>query len=279
MPWINVGHERAGSVNLHCEDEGTGASVVLIHGWPLASSTWDAQRTALLEAGLRVTTYDRRSCGLSAPATNGHDFDTYAEDLHRVLCQLDLKDVTLVGHGMGAGEIVRYLGSYGDDRVARCVLLAPISPTPTASTVCEGVSPQVQMDRWLACLRRDRKSFLKRFMEVALGEAKFLEVQTAEACQLQAIADTEQNSTEVLKVSASDFRDDLHRIAVPTLVVQGDQDALYPLETAGVQLERSIANANLVRLPGAPHALPLTHARDVNDLLLSFIGGCTLSAN
>jgi len=267
MPWINVGHEQAGPVNLHCDDLGTGDPVVLVHGWPIASNSWNEQRRVLLNLGCRVVSYDRRGCGQSTACTYGHDADTYAEDLHRVLSTLNLSGVTLIGHGMGAGEIVRYLGSYGDERVARSVLIAPVPPTPSLVQHSEFALTDGSIERWVSSIRRERQACLERYMHVACHGEKFIGGEELQALWRQAVDDTAHGAPSVLRASFADFRDDLHRIAVPTLVVQGTEDAIYPVESSGRPLASLLANAQLVEVDGGPHGLLWTHAPRVNDEL------------
>src|ERR1017187_3497570 len=128
MPYINVGQENSGNIDLYYEDHGTGRPVVLIHGWPLSGRSWEKQTMALLAAGHRVITYDRRGFGNSDKPASGYDYDTFAADLHQLITKLDLRDVTLAGFSMGGGEVARYLGKYGSARLKKAVFIAPIPP-------------------------------------------------------------------------------------------------------------------------------------------------------
>jgi len=271
MPWVNVGHEQGGPINLHCDDQGEGEVVVLVHGWPVASDTWDGQKRALLAQGYRVVSYDRRSCGRSSAAVRGHDVDTYAEDLNRVLSTLALTQVTLVGHGVGAGEILRYLGSYGDARVRRCALIAPMSPTPLGRPAPSLEHASGSAERWIGDVRRERPECLQRYLRLACEDEKFIGRDALELRWRQALADTAHRTEDVLRASAADFRDDLHRIAVAMLILQGDADAIHPVVSAGEALAAVVADAHLVKVTGGPHALVWTHEKDVNVALSNFL--------
>ncbi len=276
MAGIPVGRENSKPIELHYEDQGFGAPVVLLHGWPLGSDCWERQVMALLDAGMRVITYDRRGFGRSSPAASGYDYDTFAEDLNQLLTVLDLHDVTLVGHGMGAGEVTRYLGTYGSERVSRAVLIAAPPPFEHEEVGNSANLGRPVLDDMRAALAHDRPAFLRDFLERAcnfdaLG-GKLVSPESLQASWFQAIAAPATGMRQSLACWKMDFRDDLPRIDVPTLVIHGDADRVHPLGIAGRPLAAGIDGARLLVIPGAPHNLLWTHAAALNSELIRFLG-------
>jgi non-heme chloroperoxidase len=277
MPNVTVGRENNTDIELYYEDHGAGQPVVLIHGYPLSGRAWDRQVPVLLEAGYRVITYDRRGFGKSSQPVIGYDYDTFAADLNTLLEHLDLHDAVLVGHSMGSGEVTRYLGRYGSARVAKGVLVAPIPPflLQTADNP-EGV-PQSLFDGFAQAARADTpawmKGFLDNFYNVETLRGTLISDQAFQASWNLAVTASATAAVACIATWATDFRDDLPEIDVPILVVQGDADQVLPLDKTGRRLPGLIKDARLVVVEGGPHAIPWTHAGDVNTALLDFLRG------
>jgi non-heme chloroperoxidase len=248
---------------------------VLIHGYPLSGRAWDKQVPILLDAGYRVITYDRRGFGQSSQPTIGYDYDTFAADLNTLLEYLDLSDAVLVGHSMGTGEVTRYLGRYGSARVAKGVLVAPIPPyLLQAADNPDGV-PQALFDGFTQAARADTpawmKGFLDNFYNTGTLRGTLLSDQALQASWNLAVTASAAAAVACIGTWTTDFRDDLPKIDVPMLVIQGDADQVLPLEKTGKRLPDLIKEMQLVVVEGGPHAIPWTHAGQVNIALLDFI--------
>jgi non-heme chloroperoxidase len=275
MPAVTVGRENSADIEIHYEDHGTGQPVVLIHGYPLSGRAWDKQAQVLLEAGYRVITYDRRGFGQSSQPTSGYDYDTFAADLNTLLEHLDLRDVVLAGHSMGTGEVTRYLGRYGSARVAKGVLVAPIPPyLLQAGDNPDGV-PQSLFDGFAEAARADTpawmKGFLGNFYNIATLRGTLVSDEAFQASWNLAVTASATAAVACIGTWTTDFRDDLPEIDVPILVVQGDADQVLPLDKTGKKLPGLIKDVQLVVIEGGPHAIPWTHADEVNTALLDFI--------
>jgi pimeloyl-ACP methyl ester carboxylesterase len=275
MPVVTVGHENNADIEIYYEDHGAGQPVVLIHGYPLSGRAWDKQVPALLEAGYRVITYDRRGFGKSSQPTAGYEYDTFAADLHALLEYLDLRDAVLVGHSMGTGEVTRYLGHYGPGRVAKGVLVSPIPPyLLQAADNPDGV-PQALFDGFAAAARADTPAWMKGFLdnfyntETLLGT--LVSDQAFQASWNLAVTASATAAVACIATWATDFREDLPKIDVPVLVIQGDADQVLPLDKTGRRLPALVSDARLVVIEGGPHAIPWTHAAQVNTALLDFL--------
>ena len=275
MPEVIVGRENSGDIALHYEDHGDGQPVVLIHGYPLSGRAWDRQVAALLEAGYRVITYDRRGFGHSSQPVVGYDYDTFAADLHALLEQLDLRDVVLVGHSMGTGEVTRFLSNYGSGRVAKGVLVAPIPPFLLQTSDNPDGVPQSVFDGFVEAAKSDTpawmKGFLDNFYNVDTLRGTLISDQAYQASWNLAVGASATAAVACIPTWATDFRPDLPRIDVPILVVQGDADQVLPLDKTGERLPGLIAGTRLVVIQGGPHAIPWTHADQVNTALLDFL--------
>jgi non-heme chloroperoxidase len=275
MPTITVGQENSSDIEIHYEDHGAGQPVVLIHGYPLSGRGWDKQVPALLEAGYRVITYDRRGFGQSSQPVTGYDYDTFAADLATLLDYLDLHDAVLVGHSMGTGEVTRYLGTRGSARVAKGVLVAPIPPflLQTGDNV-EGV-PQSLFDGFVQAAQADApawmKGFLDNFYNFDTLRGTLVSDQAFQASWNLAVTASATAAVACIPTWATDFRADLPEIDVPILVIQGDADQVLPLDKTGKRLPALIKDVQLVVIEGGPHAIPWTHAAQVNTALLDFI--------
>jgi non-heme chloroperoxidase len=275
MPKVMVGEENSADIEIHYEDHGQGQPVVLIHGYPLSGRAWDRQVPVLRDAGYRVITYDRRGFGESSRPGVGYDYETFAADLFAVLEQLDLQDVVLVGHSMGTGEVTRFLGTYGSARVAKAVLVAPIPPfLLQAGDNPEGV-PQSVFDGFVEAAKSDTpawmKGFLDNFYNVDTLRGTLISEQAYQASWNIAVSASATAAVACIPTWATDFRADLPRNKVPTLVIQGDADNVLPLDKTGRRLLALIDDAELVVIEGGPHAIPWTHADQVNTALLNFL--------
>ena len=275
MPFVRVGEENSGSIELYYEDHGEGRPVVLIHGWPLSCASWERQVPALLETGHRVVVYDRRGFGRSSRPAAGYDYDTLAHDLHLLLNHLDLRDATLVGFSMGGGEVARFVGTYGNERLRHTVLISAIPPflLKTRDNP-EGVD-QIVFDTIIEQLRRDRPAFLSAFLgdfyNVDLLSPRRVSEEAIRAAWNVAAAASPQGTSAAVRAWATDFRSDLARFDLPTLVVHGDNDRIVPLAASGARTGQLVRGARTVVMEGAPHGLIWTHSDEVNRELLSFI--------
>ena len=276
MPTVTVGQENSAGIEIYYEDHGAGQPVVLIHGYPLSGRAWDKQVPALLEAGYRVITYDRRGFGKSSQPAAGYEYDTFAADLHALLEYLDLRDAVLVGHSMGTGEVTRYLGHYGPGRVAKGVLVSPIPPyLLQAADNPDGV-PQALFDGFAAAARADTPAWMKGFLgnfyntETLLGT--LVSDQAFQASWNLAVTASATAAVACIATWATDFREDLPKFDVPVLLIQGDADQVLPIGKTAQRLPGLIKDMQLVVVQGGPHAIPWTHAGQVNTALLDFLG-------
>lgn len=276
MPHITVGKENSGDINLYYEDHGSGKPVILIHGWPLSGASWEKQVPALLGAGYRVITYDRRGFGRSSQPNFGYDYDTLATDLQTLILTLDLHDATIVGFSMGGGEVARYLGKYGSDLIAKAAFLAAIPPflvkTPENP---EGVDKSI-FDGIEQAIVADRPAFLKQFLanfyNVDVLGGKLITDAVVEASWNVAVGASPKGTLDCVASWQVDFRDDLKSITIPTLVVHGNADRILPLDATGTRTAALVKNSHLAVIDGGPHGLNWTHADQVNRELLAFLG-------
>jgi non-heme chloroperoxidase len=275
MPFVKVGTENSADIEIYYTDHGAGQPVVLIHGYPLSGRAWDKQVPVLLDAGYRVITYDRRGFGQSSQPTIGYDYDTFAADLNTLLEHLDLREAILAGHSMGTGEVTRYLGRYGSARVAQGVLIAPIPPhLLQAADNPEGV-PSALFDGFAAAARADTpawmKGFLDNFYNIDTLRGTLISDQAWQAAWNLAVTASATAAVACIGTWTTDFRDDLPKIDVPVLVIHGDADQVLPLDKTASRLPGLIKDMHLVVVEGGPHAIPWTHADQVNTALLGFI--------
>ena len=275
MARCEVGTENGSAIEIHYEDHGSGQPVVLIHGYPLDGTSWEHQERALLGAGHRVIRYDRRGFGRSSQPTVGYDYDTFAADLHALLEHLDVGDVILAGFSMGTGEVTRYLGRYGSSRVRKAVLLGAIPPfLLKRDDNPEGVDGKVFEDMKAAVVK-DRyayfKDFLDNFYNVDVLAPDRVSEQAWQASFAVAAASSPHASLACIDSWLADFRADLPRIDVPTLVVHGTEDRILPIAATADRLPGLIADLRLVRIEGGPHNIGWTHTEQVNRALLEFL--------
>ena len=275
MPYVSVGEENSASIDLYYEDHGSGAPVVLIHGYPLSGRAWDKQVPALLEARNRVITYDRRGFGKSSQPTAGYDYDTLATDLNVLMERLDLRDATLVGHSMGTGEVTRYLGTYGSARVARAVLMSPIPPFLLQTDDNPDALPGSLFDGFIQAATADTPAWMKGFLDLFYNMdvygGSLVSDPAFQASLNVANAASATAAVACVPTWETDFRQDLPKIDVPVLVVHGDEDRILPFPMTAKRLPGLIGEIELVVIEGGPHAIAWTHADQVNDALLRFI--------
>jgi len=276
MPYITVGKENSGNIDLYYEDHGEGKPVVLIHGYPLSGASWEKQTTALLAAGHRVITYDRRGFGKSSQPTSGYNYDTFAEDLHKVITHLDLHVFALAGFSMGGGEVARYLGKYGSKGVTKAVFISSVPPfllkTPdnpegVDGSVFEGIQKAVAADRYAFFTE-----FFKNFYNTDVLLGKLISQQAVQASWNIAAGASATASLACVATWYEDFRKDLARVDVPTLVLHGDADRILPIAASGLRTAKLIQGARLVVVKDGPHCITWTHAEQVNAELLEFLG-------
>ena len=276
MPYINVGQDNSGSIDLYYEDHGAGQPVVLIHGWPLSGASWEKQVGALVAAGYRVITYDRRGFGASSKPWSGYDYDTLAADLDQVLTKLDLKDAALVGFSMGGGEVARYPAKFGTKRVSRLAFIAAVPPyLLRAADNAEGVELSV-FDGIRAALTADRPAllagFLANFFNVDVLRGTRISDDAVRACWQVAVGASPKATYDCVASWGTDFRADLAKVELPTLVVHGDADRIVPVAASGRRTHALVKGSRYVEIAGAPHGLNWTHADELNRALLEFLG-------
>jgi len=276
MPKLQVATENNHPVELYYEDHGSGDPVVLIHGWPLSGRSWEAQVPALVEAGHRVITYDRRGFGWSSQPWDGYDYDTFAEDLKTLLDELDVRDATLVGFSMGGGEVVRYIGRYGTDRVKKAVLAAAVPPYLYKSDDNpDGGLDDATIEDFQAGVKDDRLAFMDEFTKnfFAAGDKTDLVSEPLRhyAAGIAAYASPKGTLDCITAFGRTDFRGDLEKVTVPTLVIHGDGDAIVPFEVSGKRSHEALADSTLHVIEGGPHGINASHADEFNRVLLEFL--------
>jgi non-heme chloroperoxidase len=273
--YIHVGQENTTSIDLYYEDHGSGRPVVLIHGYPLSGASWEKQTAALLAAGHRVITYDRRGFGKSSQPALGYDYDTFADDLRKLVTALELRDFALVGFSMGGGEVARYLGKHGSEGVRKAVILAGVppyllktadNPEGVDKAVFTGIESAINTDRYAFF-----GDFFKNFYNTDVLLGKRVSDQAVQASWNVAVGSSATASFECVHTWYTDFRKDLARIDVPTLVMHGDADRILPPSASGARTAKLIKGARFVEVKGGPHAINWTHPEIVNAELLSFL--------
>jgi pimeloyl-ACP methyl ester carboxylesterase len=275
MPSVTVGQENSAPIEIHYEDIGSGRPIVLIHGFPLSSRSWEKQIPPLLEAGFRIITYDRRGFGQSSQPSVGYDYDTFAADLNAVVTELDLKDMVIAGFSMGGGEVARYIGRYGSERVSKAAILSGVPPyllkTPeTPNGVDASVFEQIQ-----AAIAADRFAYLTAFYKDFYNLDEFLGSRISE----DAVHDSWNVAAGASPLGTwacpptwhTDFREDLAKFDIPTLVTHGTADRILPIQATGPRTHEMIRDSRYVELEGFPHGCLWTHADDINRVLLDFL--------
>jgi non-heme chloroperoxidase len=276
MPYVTVGKENSGNIDLYFEDHGSGTPVVLIHGYPLSCASWEKQTAALLAAGHRVIAYDRRGFGKSSQPTTGYNYDTFAADLHELVTHLGLHDFALAGFSMGGGEVARYIGRYGTKDVSKAVFISSVPPfllkTPDNAegldgSVFEGIQKAAAADRYAFFTE-----FFKDFYNTDQLLGKRVSEQAVQASWNVAAGASATASVACVPTWHEDFRKDLVRVDMPTLVMHGDADRILPIGASGHRTAKLIHGSRLVVVKDGPHCITWTHAEQVNAELVSFLG-------
>ncbi len=276
MPYVTVGKENSGDIQLYYEDHGSGAAVVLIHGYPLNAASWEKQVPVLLNAGYRVIAYDRRGFGRSSHPATGYNYDTFAEDLHKLIKHLGLRDFSLVGFSMGGGEVARYAGKYGTKGMSKAVIIGGIPPylLKTAENadgvdeaVFKGIEQAVAADRYAFFTE-----FFKNFYNTDVLLGKNISEQALQASWNVAASASATASVACVPTWHEDFRADLAKLDVPTLVIHGAADRIVPIDASARRTARMVPGARLYEVKDGPHNIAWTHADEVNRELLNFLG-------
>jgi len=276
MPHVTVGKENSGNIELYYEDHGKGQPVVLIHGYPLNGASWEKQVPVLLNAGHRVITYDRRGFGKSSQPTTGYNYDTFAEDLHKLITHLELRDFALVGFSMGGGEVARYFGKYGSKGVSKAIILSgvppyllktPDNPEGVDQSVFDGIEKAIVADRYAFFTE-----FFKNFYNTDVLLNKRVSEQAVQASWNVAAFSSATATLACVPTWHEDFRKDLSKIDVPVLVMHGDADRILPISAAGARTGKLIKGARMVVVKDGPHCISWTHAEEVNTELVKFLG-------
>jgi non-heme chloroperoxidase len=275
LPFVTVGKENSSGIDLYYEDHGTGKPVVLIHGYPLSGASWEKQVPVLLGAGFRVITYDRRGFGQSSKPTSGYNYDTFAEDLHKLVGHLGLRDFSLVGFSMGGGEVARYFGKNGSKGISKAVFISAVppyllkaqdNPEGVDGIVFDGIQKAVAADRYAFF-----REFFKNFFNTDLLLGKRVSEETVQACWNVAAGASATASYACVPSWHEDFRKDLSRIDVPTLVIHGDTDRIVPISASGARTAKMVEGARYVVVKDGPHCITWTHSEEVNKALLDFL--------
>ena len=275
MSYIKVGEENSTDINLYYEDHGSGTPIILIHGYPLNGASWERQTAALLKAGHRVITYDRRGFGKSSQPTTGYNYDTFAADLRAVITTLKLDDVTIAGFSMGGGEVARYFGKYGSKGISKAIIVSGVPPylVKTADNP-EGVDKSV-FDGIEQAIIADRFAFFDGFFQNFYNTDVLMDKRISKFA-VQAswnVAVTSSAAATLACVPAwyEDFRQDIPKIDVPTLVLHGDADRILPIASTGARTGTMIKGAKYVVIAGAPHGMGWTHADEVSAEMVKFL--------
>ena len=278
MPYVTVGKENSGDVELYYEDQGTGQPVVLIHGYPLNGASWERQTRELLAAGHRVITYDRRGFGLSSKVGFGYDYDTFASDLDAVLSALDLRDVILVGFSMGTGELASFVGKFGSERVAKLAFLASLEPFLVKTGDNPGGLPKDIFDGIVAAAKGDRfawfNDFYSNFYNLDENLGSRISQAAVDGSWNVAVGSAPVAAYAVVPAWIEDFRSDIAAVqasGIPALIVHGTSDRILPIDATGRRFHDALPQAEYVEIDGAPHGMLWTHADEVNEVLLRFV--------
>jgi pimeloyl-ACP methyl ester carboxylesterase len=276
MPYVPVGIENSAPIEIYYEDRGTGSPVVLIHGFPLTGRAWERQERALLAAGHRVITYDRRGYGLSSKPSTGYDYDTFAADLDQLVKALDLRDFDIAGHSMGGGEVARYLGKFGTGRARKAVIISGVTPYLLKTSQTPQAVPQAVFDQITAALTADRFAYFTEWNKTFYNlddpkEASRVSPEVVQDSWNQAVMAAPAAVIGSPAAWHTDFRADLRKIDIPVLVMHGTADHVLPIEACGPRTHELIAGSEYVPVKGASHGLCWTHADEINSELIRFL--------
>lgn len=278
MGYINVGNENSTPIDLYYEDQGTGQTVVLIHGYPLSGHSWELQTRELLAAGYRVITYDRRGFGQSSKVGSGYDYDTFAADLNALMEELDLRDVVLVGFSMGTGELARYISRYGHERIAKLAFLASLEPFLVARDDNPQGVPQEVFDGIESAAKSDRFAWFTKFfsnfynLEDTLGSRISQDVVNGN--WNVAVSSAPVAAYAVVSSWIEDFRADIEAVRAsgkPCMILHGTADNILPIDATARRFHEMLPEVDYFEIRNAPHGLLWTHADEVNAALLSFL--------
>ena len=260
---------------IYFKDWGQGPVVAFSHAWPLNADAWDVQMHFLTQRGFRVIAHDRRGHGRSEQASAGNDMNGYADDLSAVIETLDLREVALVGHSTGGGEVVRYLARHGAKRITKVVLIAAVPPMLVKTAANPGGIPLEVFDRLRTSVENNRAQLYREFAIPFFGvnrKGANVSQDTLNAFRIWSMQVGLKNAHECIKAfSETDFTQDLLKIDVPTLILHGEDDQIVPIEQSGKQSARLIKNSRFISYPGAPHGLTMTHHEAVNADVLAFL--------
>jgi non-heme chloroperoxidase len=275
MGTVTVGQENSTPIELYYEDHGSGPVVVLLSGWPLDSRSWEPQVHALLQAGHRVIVYDRRGFGQSSRPTEGYNFDTLAGDLNTLLTELDLREATLIGFSLGTGELARYVGRYGTERLKSCVFIESLAPSFVKSDENPNGVDQATVDTVRQAILDDRPAWLTGLLGDFLNLDDYLGQRVSEETvrnNWNAGAGASPVATWACVLTwLEDFHQDITRIDVPTLILHGTADRILSIDGQGRRLHAALPDAHYVEIDGGPHVMCVTHAQEVNRELLAFL--------
>jgi non-heme chloroperoxidase len=275
VSFVTVGRENSTDISLYYEDHGSGPAVVLLSGWPLDSRSWEPQLHALLAAGHRVITYDRRGFGQSSRPTEGYDFDTLAGDLDKLLTELDVQDATLIGFSLGTGELARYIGTHGTGRLKACVFIESLAPSFGKSQENPNGVDQAAVDTVRQAILDDRPAWLTGLLgdflnlDVLLG--KRVSEETVRNNWNAGAGASPWATWACVLTWLDDFHEDIKRIDIPTLILHGTADRILSVEGQGRRMHAALPAAQYVEIEGGPHVMCVTHAKEVNRELLAFL--------
>jgi pimeloyl-ACP methyl ester carboxylesterase len=274
VSFVTVGRENSAPIDLYYEDHGAGAPVVLIHGFPLSGRAWERQERALIADGHRVIAYDRRGFGKSSQPSTGYDYDTFAADLDKLVTALDLRGFDIAGHSMGGGEIARYLGTYGSERVRRATIISGIPPYLLQTPDTPNGVPQEVFTQIATALAADRFAYFtewnKNFYNLDQTLGSRISAEAVQDSWNWAVSASPAGTIACVATWHTDFRSDLPRIDIPVLVMHGTADRILPIEACGPRTHELIKGSEYVAIEGAGHGLCWTHAEEVNEHLLAF---------
>jgi non-heme chloroperoxidase len=275
MGTVVAGQENSTPIELYYEDHGSGDPVVLVSGWPLDSRSWEPQLHPLLEAGHRVIAYDRRGFGRSSRPAEGYDFDTLAGDLHHLVTELDLREVTLVGFSLGTGELARYVGMHGTERLKACVFIESLAPSFVKSDENPGGVDEAAVAEVQETIVADRFAWLTGLLADFLNLDDYLGKRVSEETVRSAwdagAAASPLATRACVRGWLDDFGRDIERVDVPTLILHGTADRILSIDGQGRRLHAALPDAHYVEIDGGPHVMCVTHAAEVNRELLTFL--------
>ena len=265
-------------INVHVEDTGgTGRPVILIHGWPLSGKSWKNQISALTNAGFRVITYDRRGFGESDKPVMGYNYDTFAEDLSGLITELNLKNISLVGFSMGGGEVARYICNYGEELIQSVVFASSVTPLMMKSAYNpDGPLDETKAEKMSTDLTSDQNSFYDQFTKDFFsvngdGNVLITDAERMEALALCKQADPHASQEAMQSFANTDFREDIKKVTVPTLVIHGDSDAIVPFAGSGQRTHTAIMHSELHVIKGGPHGINASHKEEFNTAIIAFL--------